>query len=380
MEKLKLLYIVNEFIEASVNELVLDLIRHLDPNAYQIYAGCVKQRRGGMQEAIRDAGAQIVSFRPGSAVLNIRRFIRQEQIDIVHTHVLRADLIGGIATRLAGRGVLISTKHNFGYVSHQSGWLWRNLFYWPVMYLPDHLIFVNEVHRKRVTRLPFIKSHHVLSIPNGVDVDFFAMASGDRHVHREFNIEDDITLVVYLGRLVRGKGLEALIDAMQILKKGGQHLHLLIVGTGPLQHTLEHRIKSHHLNDYVTLTGYRSDIAEILSAADIFALPSHSEGLPLSLLEAMAAGKAVVVTTVDGIIEVVHANETGVFVPLDSPTDLASALRQLAKDPRTRDRLGRAAQAFVREHYTNQRMTDAYDRLYRDCVAAPINQEGVLTR
>lgn len=365
MPQIKLLMVVNEFVEASSNELIYQLVKHLDHNSYRIFAGSIRDDEGIMAARMAAAGATIVHFTPGNVLRNIRQVIIREHIDLVHTHVLRADLLGGIAAR-SNRGVrLISTKHNIGYVRTQAGWLHRTLLYWPVLLLPHHVVIVTDAARQKLLRLPFLPESRVVTIPNGIDIDRYSTSTARPAIRREFAIAPDIPLVIYTGRLVSGKGLEELLRAMKRLHTSQTPVHLLIAGDGELRPQLEEAVIQYGLSQLVTFAGFRRDVPDLLAAADIFALPSHSEGLPLSLLEAMAAGKAVIVTPVGGMSGTIVDDETGLFVPVADVIALAAALERLAADAGLRARLGAAAQSYIRQHASITHMVAAYDRLYR---------------
>jgi glycosyltransferase involved in cell wall biosynthesis len=176
-------------------------------------------------------------------------------------------------------------------------------------------------------------------------------------------------MVLSTGRLAEQKGLEYLIRAAALLRKDLPSARIVLAGDGPLEQRLSKLVSGLELEDMVLLLGLRSDIGDLLAASDLVVLPSLWEGLSISLLEAMAAGKPVVTTTVGGNREVTNDGETAVLVPPKDPASLAAAIRTLASDPDRLEELGRRGKQAQLERYTLQRMLDAYldeyDRLLR---------------
>jgi len=208
----------------------------------------------------------------------------------------------------------------------------------------------------------------VLTIRNGVDLAGWPVSKVDRQKRRmELRLNAGEVLVGAVGRLDKQKGFATLIEAMSRLKK--TDLRCVILGEGPERPRLEALIRKHELEKQVWLYGERTDIVTWLSAFDIGCLPSLWEGLPNTLLEAMALGLPVVASAVDGVPEVVENGKTGILVPPAAPAALAKTLRDLAADPARRAALGSAAHAAVMEKFTVRRMMDEYQAAY-DAVLA----------
>ncbi|HZK67402.1 MAG TPA: glycosyltransferase family 4 protein [Chloroflexota bacterium] len=371
MRKLRVLHLVNELTDASSNRLVLQLASKLDPQRYELHVGAIKPLEGPMGDLFRSTGARVVCFEGGGLARLVRRvalYLGQESVDLLHTHVLRADLVGGFAARLGHRTALVSTKHNMGYVPGQEGWVRRSLLYWPAMYLPDRVIVVTEVLRRQLLLRLRLGTDRVVTIPNGIDTERTFQPAAREECRKELGIQEDDLVVCYTGRLVEGKGLDTLLAAAATVRSSGVRLKLLIAGDGPLDSHLRTHATQLGMEAAVLFPGFRSDIPQLLAASDIFALPSLSEGLPLSLLEAMSAGKPVVVTPVGGIPEVVQSGRNGFLVPARNETRLADALVRLLVDPHLREEMGRSARERVVESYSVERMVREYDAVYRGLV------------
>lgn len=193
---------------------------------------------------------------------------------------------------------------------------------------------------KRKTRVT------IAEIPIPVDTSLFKYSSSDRiRIRHEFSIDDDAIVFAFIGRLVRTKNLGSLIAAFsRVYKKFGPQVTLLIVGTGDQEDTLKELVNHHGIGKRVIFTGLRTDSATILSAIDIFVLPSLTEGLSTALLEAMAARRAVICSDIPGNVYVVQDRETGLLIDPFNIQSISNAMILLAENAALRDKLATAAQ------------------------------------
>jgi glycosyltransferase involved in cell wall biosynthesis len=222
-----------------------------------------------------------------------------------------------------------------------------------------------DLHRR--ARALGARADHIRTVPYGVDVDRFAPARADRTLRARWDVPPGATLVVAVGRLVEKKGFAHLIDAARCV----EGLHVVVAGDGDLRSALEERARG--VGDRVRFVGAldRDTVARALAAADVVAVPSvvdnagNVDGLPNTVLEALASGRAVVASRVAGIPEVVEDGVNGLLVPAGDTEALAAALARLAGDPATREELGREAraQAVARLGW------DAVARRFEECYA-----------
>lgn len=167
-------------------------------------------------------------------------------------------------------------------------------------------------------------------------------------------------MILSTGRLAEQKGLEYLIRAAPLLRRDVPAARIVLAGDGPLGRELAELVASLGLEDAVFLLGHRSDVGDLLAASDLVVLPSLWEGLSISLLEAMAAARPVVTTSIGSNREVTNDGEAAVLVPVKDPESLAAAIRSIATDEARRQALGMKGQQVQRERYTMSRMLDAY--------------------
>jgi len=167
-------------------------------------------------------------------------------------------------------------------------------------------------------------------------------------------------MILSTGRLAEQKGLEYLIRAAALIRRDVPAARIVLAGDGPLGRELAELVASLGLEDAVALLGHRSDIGDLLAASDLVVLPSLWEGMSISLLEAMAAARPVVTTSIGSNREVTNDGEAAVLVPPKDPESLAAAIRSIATDEARRQILGKKGQQVQRERYTMSRMLDAY--------------------
>jgi glycosyltransferase involved in cell wall biosynthesis len=171
-----------------------------------------------------------------------------------------------------------------------------------------------------------------------------------------------------MGELTRQKGYRYLLDAVPDILKVGRPVKFFIAGEGELKGDLIKQRADSGLESQITFLGFRNDVPRLLSAFDIFVLPSIFEGLPVALIEAMAAGKPIVTTDVDGNCEVIGDNEAGIAVESRDPVGLSAALIRMIEDPELRERMGRTGEKRAEELFSLKAMIANYQELYENCL------------
>ncbi len=223
------------------------------------------------------------------------------------------------------------------------------------------VICLTRSDAERVSKLASLSPEKIRVVPVPVDLTMFA--SGGRPLPG---------LVVWYGRFVKEKGLEVLIRAAKILSnEKGLDFRLLLVGRGPRRRFIENLVREEALEGLITVRDAvpHERIPSILSRAEVFVLPSLSEGMPRALLEAMAAGKAVVASSLPGVREVVINGKNGLLVPPGDPLRLAEALSILLRDSNLRKRIGESARLAVEKNFSWDRVLRDLDAIYREALA-----------
>jgi glycosyltransferase involved in cell wall biosynthesis len=202
-------------------------------------------------------------------------------------------------------------------------------------------------------------------IPNGIETARYQLESPGEKIKQELGMEPEDPLITTIGTLSPVKNQAMLIKAVAQVVSVYPKLRLIIVGEGPLKKELVALQEEMGLKQQLRFLGLRKDIPEILAGTDIFVSTSLYEGLPLSILEAMAAGKPVVATAVPGTLEVLE-DGSGLLIPLDSQADLAQTLKRLIEEPEQRKVLGKKAQERVSHHYSLEGYVLSWQSLYEE--------------
>jgi glycosyltransferase involved in cell wall biosynthesis len=290
-------------------------------------------------------------------ILRMARQFRADRIRLVHTHHLGQLLYGGLAGRLAGARVL-HTEHDFFTLSRRrSQRLLRVL-----STVADYVTSVTEpvtAFLKDQVGIPVAK---LRTIVNGVPVDRFRTAQPLSRSSLGWGEKD--VIIGCVARLELEKGHRVLLEAFQQLQRRVPGVRLLLVGDGAQRPILTATANGWNLNGAVQFLGTRNDIPELLATCDIVALPSFHEGLPMALLEAMAAGKPVVATSVGGVPMVVRDGETGLLVAPGDPQAMAEALGILVENDGVRRRLAVNAFDDVQRTFSFDQTLERYEALY----------------
>jgi glycosyltransferase involved in cell wall biosynthesis len=290
----------------------------------------------------------------------IVQWLRSERPDILHTHLTYSNIIGSI-TGLLTRTPVVTTLHLTGADEITTVSRTERVEMFALRHLVSRLIACGPAVA-RYTQT-FVKRKPIVVIPNALDNSDLNITLSERNVIREQIAGDaDRLLLISVGRLVAQKGFADLLDAFSILLQSHPALCLVIVGDGDLRFVLEEKIKGLGLSESVHLLGRRSDVPQLLSASDVYVLASRWEGLPIAVLEAMAAGLPVITTDVGD--NAWALDTSGLVVPPRQPDVFASTLASLLDDPVRRSLLGQAAKARIDKNFSSSVWFDSIISVY----------------
>ncbi len=365
----RILFVSTSTTVGGAEKTLFALATLLDHRRFSVSSVVSLKPEGHYARRLRDQGVPVHSLdvqgsaRPADAS-RLAAIIDRERPDVVHAVMYQAIQLARMAKKRSAVPFKLITSPRVNYRSRS----WPSLLVDRWLKERDDLLIAECEASRRflLTRLGYAPKK-VIVIRNGVDLAGWSVSKIDRQKKRmELRLNSGDLLVGAVGRLDRQKGFGTLIEAMARLKDAA--VKCAIVGDGPERGRLEALIRKHELEKSVWLLGERGEIPSWLSAFDLYCLPSLWEGLPNSLLEAMALGLPVVASRVDGVPEAVTDGKDGLLVPPSRPAALAQALRALAADASRRAALGAAAKAAVSERFTLRRMIaeyeDAYDRAF----------------
>ena len=364
MQRVRICHLITELAPAGAERMVYELARRLDRGRFDVQVAAL--RGGAVADWLSEAGIKttVLDVRGKWDIARAAKLVgllRRERIDILHTHLFHADLVGRLAAWRVGSIRLVHTVH-----TAEARWRpWQFAFTRRTDRLCDRIVAVSESardHHARLSRLPHSK---YTVIPNGIDPAEFARDENTRRQLRaEWGLADDDVLAATVGRLSEEKGVETLLAAMRELAASHPGLHLVLAGDGPLRAKAQRYIDRHLPAGRVRLLGYVSDVRGVLSAADLLAMPSRWEGFGLSAAEAMAAELPVVASDVPGLRDLVVDGQTGLLIPADNPAALADALRTLSGDAELRLRLGQAGRHRIQNYFHISATVSAHEALY----------------
>lgn len=298
------------------------------------------------------------------ALEQIKDCIRRHRLELVHSHGVKTDLYGYLAAR-ATCVPIVATYHCSLKVSRiRLKWRWYRAADLLLLRRFDKVIAVSEAICAGL-RDSGIRGARLGQIRNGVNVAVSPAepAADIRSAGR--------AIVGFVARLIPEKGPEHFLRAAKRVLQTFPDTTFYLVGSGPHRPALESLARELQIAGHVVFAGLRQDMPAVYAALDIMALPSLSEGLPMTVLEALAAGRAVVATAVGGIPSVIRDGETGLLIPPADSDALAGAIERLLRAPELRKKVGQCGRRLVEEQFSSNVMAKEYLAIYADLLSSP---------
>jgi glycosyltransferase involved in cell wall biosynthesis len=304
------------------------------------------------------------------AAAGIARAIRHFRPHVVHTHLAKAGQLGRGMALLTSSAVRVHTFHGTVFGGYFGDAASRAIVGAERLLgaRTQAIVALSDRQRRELLEARIAPAERIHIVPLGLDLERFAPARSTiarAAARRRLAIPDDAVVIAAIGRLVRIKRLDRLVDAFAIVAPAVPSSRLYLVGDGAERASLEARVAAAGIGDRVVFAGWSAATPDWYAAADVVALTSDREGTPLALIEAAAAGRPVVATDVGGVADVVSDGSTGFVVAADDGSALAARLIALALDPDLRARLGRDAPIHASGFAADRLVTDL-DRLYRE--------------
>jgi glycosyltransferase involved in cell wall biosynthesis len=311
----------------------------------------------------------ITSQRSGdiSFLTKLVGYCRKHEIDLIHSHLFGANLYACLAAAIT-RIPVVATFHNELFLQGRSEkhLFLKSLF---IRKLASKIVLVANYMKDDYVNIAKFPEEKILTIYNGIDMDFMIDNFDESALRRELRLDRNDLLIGHIANFRIPKGHRFLIESAGLICKKMKNVKFLLIGDegdGNLKVEIERLINEMNLEDNVRILGFRDDVRELLNLIDIFVLSSISEGLPLSVIEAMAASKPVVATDVGGLPEIVIPDETGFLVKAGNAHDLAGRLEVLLKNDDLRRQIGIRGRKVVEEKFSLNVMIDNYQQLYAE--------------
>jgi glycosyltransferase involved in cell wall biosynthesis len=359
--RIRILFVTDQLLIGGAERQLIEMCKRFDRDRFELFLFCTVAG-GHLQREFEELGVVVHigggRFRPVVAqVCRLARFITKQRIDVVHSWLWYSNVISYMATRLSRQAVWILAVHgihiNFGK---------RHAFVEKLTNAAaDHITTISNYNHRILLEEQRIDRDKVTVIYNGIST---ASDLGDSGTAGDMQIPGAGKLVGCIANFGNEKGHNFLIEAMALVAEQVPDLKMLLVGDGPLRPQIEAEIADQGLWDRIVLLGRRDDVPRLLTELDFTVLPSLLEGMPVSIIEAMAAGLPVVASNVGGIPEVVVDGETGLLVEPGQPELLAAAIVRLANDAELRAEMGAKAYRRVEQVFGIDQSVKAYERLY----------------
>jgi sugar transferase (PEP-CTERM/EpsH1 system associated) len=357
--RLRVIHIVQQLHIGGMEKLLVEFARHGDRTQFELQFLSLSTL-GDVTKEIEACGWPVRALEepPGlrlGLIWRLARLFRREKIDVVHTHNTKPQLYGAPAARLAGVRAVIQTRHGQPYQSSRRKLVGFRL----AAHLTSRVVCVSEDSRELTARYG-VSPRKLCTVWNGIDTARFA-----------YHGPSPAGPVVTVARLSLEKDIATLVRAAALALATNPGFRLEIAGDGPCLPQLKQSAAELGVTEQVRFLGQTEDIPGLLARSSLFVLPSLTEGISLTLLEAMAVGLPVVATAVGGNPEVVRDGETGFLVPPGDAASLAGAMNRLLGQPALGQAMGRQGRARVEQEFDVGRMVRRYEALYRDCVFGP---------
>lgn len=375
--RIRVLEVITAYSDDAPAQSAAVLAKYLDLTAFEVIAVSLRTppNRSSTVRILEQAGIPHFSMRMGgfldlAAVVRLYRFMWRRRPDVVHSHAFRADLWCGLAAKLARVPLIVSTvrSHDQDVLRMEHPFPMGTLAAAASRFatgLSDCVVAVSDGVRAYLEQA-HVPADKIRLIHNGFDFERLANDGAGRAAVRAAQgwSEDDIVIGT-LAVLKERKGLRYLPEAAKLVLASHPSARFFVAGEGPGRAALEAAVEGLGIQDRFHLLGQRSDPLALLGAADIYVLPSLFEGLPRSLLEAMAMRKAVVVTDIGGSREVVRDGVSGFVVPPRDVVSLAGAISRLAGSQALRIACGDAGERTIRQQFDARRTAAAHETIYR---------------
>ncbi|MCB4790827.1 MAG: glycosyltransferase [Elusimicrobia bacterium] len=317
--KIRIFYLSTSLNIGGTEKFLFTLIQSM-VNEYEFTVGYIKEK-GHIGELLEKNNVKVVHLPGFFAIL---KFLKENEFDMLHTFLFRANILGRIAGKIAKVPVIMSTQQAVDdWKCFYHAWLDGYTAQW------CNLIIANsQAAKDLLCKREKIPASKIAVVYNGLDFKAFRPGRTREAVRNELKIETDIPIVAYIGRLHKEKGADFLPELIDKLK----HCAFIIAGDGPEKEMLEGKLRHLNAEKRVKLLGWRNDIADLLSASDIYILPSREESFPQSILEAMSCSLPVVAMNVGGVRELVQDEHNGVLVNHLDIEKFSDAVDGLLKD------------------------------------------------
>lgn len=349
-----------------MERLAVDLIKYQKNHGHDTCVLTVTEK-GVLASELEENGITVIPFNKSSTmdiavIIKMMKALKNFKADVVHTHNPVANFYGSIAAKLAGVRTVINTRHGMGNYPFDKR---RENIFKVSMLFTNYVVYVCQRAKKGFLDMRLISEAKARVIYNGVNLERYESSISNDEFKKRLGIHGS-PVVGLVARLEPAKNIPMFLKAAKIIQRKINKVKFLIVGDGVERQRLQALSNNLGLSECVIFLGARKDVEKILPHFDIFALSSVSEGMSLTLIEAMAAGKPIVATDVGGNPEVVEHEKTGYLVETQNTQEMADAVIKLLQDELLRSEMGSRGRIRAKEMFGLDKMAEQYELLYRE--------------
>jgi glycosyltransferase involved in cell wall biosynthesis len=364
-EKHRLMLITHDLSIGGLQQVVVNICKTINRDLFDVSVLCLRSL-GEYAPVIERMEIEVILLPQKSngtdyfSPFKVAKILRQKKIEIIHTHNTQPFVDGTIGALLSGVRTIVHTDHSREFPDKR-----RYMFAeWLMSHFAYQVVGVSDPTSQALTRYEKISPGKVITILNGIDGSRFEVVIDKEKKKKELGITNDGPIIGFGVRLTKAKGITYLLQAMPEIMRAYPNITLVIAGTGDYEDRLKKEARDRGIDKNVLFLGPRLDIPELLKLFDLYVLPSLWEGLPIALLEAMAAGCPVVATKVGGNYMVIQHGENGSLIEPQNPSLLASEIISVLTNEELRKNYAAKSASLFKERFTARVMTGQYERLY----------------
>jgi len=364
----RVLHLITNFEIGGTERQAVELLKRLDVDRYELQLAAI-HADGPLYSEISSKFPCVVEFpltsfynaNAAKQFVRLRSWLISQRIDILHAHDFYAGILGVIGAQFTGIRIIASQRH----LQLSDRWvhIWSERL---ANRFADRVLVNSEAIRQRILSTSGVAARKIVLIRNGIR--FPGQAPGVEAAHgdlcRELGLDTGVRIVGSVAKMRAEKGHSFFIEAARRIIRSMDDVHFVLVGDGPLRHEIESKAKEYGIRDRLHLLGDRLDASRLCAGFDVAVLASLREGLPNTILEAMAARVPVVATAVGGVIELIQDGRTGYLARPADPVSLARQIELALRDRVGSARIAALGSEFVKEQFGMQTMVDAVERLY----------------
>lgn len=369
---IRILHFTTDSKISGTEKLLIGIAKNYDRQKFKMYF-CTLKKRGQLHQELENLGQDTFSldcaniYSVFTAAIKLNKILKDHKIDILHTHLYHASIIGQIVAKFK-RGVISVMTRHYSDLLYIYGNRIQRFLDRRTLALSRHIIAISNCVSNVLVNQDRVCPKKITVIYNGIDTDEFNLLREDEvlRFRRELGISDDKKIIGSVGSLHPRKGHIYFLKAAKLVCQKRSDVVFLLVGEGYLERQLVNMRGNLGLEDKFFFLGYRNDTAKIMLALDIYVHPSVEEGFGISIIEAMALGKPVIATNVGGIPEIIQDRNSGLLVSSKDHVALSNAIEYLLDRPELCGIIGNNAKIVVREKFDLKSMVRDYEKLYDD--------------